>query len=105
MCFIKDFASIAKPLTEILKIGNGEVSGGQSKKIPVSLNEKQRLTFKRLKNILVSNDVMLLYPDYQKPFDLRADASSFALGAVLSQSGKSITLISRPLEITNRISQ
>ena len=96
-CFIKDFASIVKPLTDILKGDNGKVSAGQSKKIPVSLNEKQKFTFEKLKNILVSEDVMLLYPDYQKPFDLTTDASSSGLGAVLSQDKKPITMISRTL--------
>jgi len=40
-CFIKDFALIAKALTEILKGDNGKVSANQSKKIPVTLNDKQ----------------------------------------------------------------
>jgi len=63
----------------------------------VNLNDKQLQTFEKLKNVLVSEDVMLLYPDYQKPFDLTTDASSVGLGAVLSQDKKPITMISRTL--------
>jgi len=97
-CFIKDYASMARPLTEILKGDNGKVSATRSKKIPVSLDENQRLAFEKLKNVLVSEDVLLLYPDYKKPFDLTTDASSTGLGAVLSQERKPITMISRTLK-------
>ena len=63
----------------------------------MNLDEKQCLAFRKLKDILVSEDVMLLYLNYQKPFDLTTDASSFGLGAVLSQDKKPITMISRTL--------
>jgi len=97
-CFIKDFASIARPLTDILKGENGKVSASQSKKIPISFDERQCSAFEKLKNVLVSENVMLLYPDYRKAFDLTTDASAFGLGAVLSQDGKPVTMISRTLQ-------
>lgn len=97
-CFIKDFASIAKPISDILKGQNGKVSAGQSKKIPVKFDESQHAAFEKLKEVLASENVMLLYPDYKKPFDLTTDASSSGLGAVLSQGGKPITMISRTLK-------
>lgn len=97
-CFIKDFASMARPISDILKGENGKVSAGQSKKIPVNFDESQRQAFEKLKEVLTSENVMLLYPDYKKDFDLTTDASSFGLGAVLSQDGKPITMISRTLK-------
>ena len=97
-CFVKDFAKIARPLTDELKGENGKVSASQSKKIPICLNENQISTFNKIKNILISEDVMLMYPDFKKPFDLTTDASSYGLGAVLSQDGKPITFISRTLK-------
>ncbi|GBP98456.1 Retrovirus-related Pol polyprotein from transposon gypsy [Eumeta japonica] len=97
-CFIKDFASIAKPLTDILKGDNGKISAHQSKKIKVDFNENQVQAFNKLKAILSSEEVMLLYPDFKKPFDLTTDASSLGLGAVLSQGGRPITMISRTLK-------
>lgn len=97
-CFIKDFASIAKPLTDILKGENGKVSASQSRKIKINLNEEQLQTFEKLREILASEEVMLLYPDFKRPFDLTTDASALGLGAVLSQSGRPITMISRTLK-------
>lgn len=41
-CFIKDFASIARPLSEILKGENGKVSASQSKKIQVTPRNNAR---------------------------------------------------------------
>jgi len=40
--FIKDFASIARPISDILKGENGSVSKHRSKKIAVEFNETQR---------------------------------------------------------------
>jgi len=39
-CFIKDFASIVRPLNDILKGENGKVSASRSKKIPVASDDK-----------------------------------------------------------------
>lgn len=97
-CFIKDYASIARPPTEILKGDNGKVSAARSRKIPFSLDENLHLAFEKLKTNLVSEDVLLLYLDYQRPFDLTTDASSTGLGAVLSEEVKPITVISRTLK-------
>lgn len=97
-CFIKDFASIARPLTNILKGDNGKTSAQQSKKIQIELNPIEVEAFEKLKRVLISEDVLLLYPDFGKPFDLTTDASAHGLGAVLSQNGKPITMISRTLK-------
>jgi len=42
-CFIKDFASIATPVSDILKGENGTVSRYRSKNLQVQFNEQQRL--------------------------------------------------------------
>jgi len=41
---------------------------------------------------------MLRYPDFKKPFDLTMDASAYGIGAVLSQEGRPISMISRTLK-------
>lgn len=56
-----------------------------SNKILVEFNETQRNAFERLRNILASEDVVLMYPDFKKPFDLTTGASASGIGAVLSQ--------------------
>jgi ribonuclease HI len=95
--FIKDFATIAKSLTNILKGEHGSVSSSRSKGVKICLDEEQREAFHRLRQILSSSDVILPYPDFGKPFELTTDASAKGLGAVLSQEGKPITMISRAL--------
>ena len=53
--------------------------------------------FEKLKHVLTSEDVLLMYPDFKKSFDLTTDASASGLGAVLSQEGRPIIMISRTL--------
>ncbi|KAH8292866.1 hypothetical protein KR044_001666 [Drosophila immigrans] len=69
----------------MLKGENGSVSKHMSRKILIEFNDTQRDAFERLRNILASEDVILMYPDFKKPFDLTTDASANGIGAVLSQ--------------------
>lgn len=71
--FIKDFAKIAKPLTNSLRKGE-----------KLCHTEEFMKAFNKCKNILTSSDI-LQYPDFTKPFILTTDASNHAIGAVLSQ--------------------
>lgn len=73
--FIPSFATIAKPLTSQLR--------GKSKIIDYETLDFQN-AFKKLKEIMTT-DLMLAYPDFDKPFILTTDASNIAIGAVLSQ--------------------
>jgi len=57
-CFIKGFASIAGPLTGILKGENGKVSKYQSRKICIEMSNQQRDAFHKLREILASEDVL-----------------------------------------------
>jgi len=61
------------------------------------MTKEQRETFDRLREILASEDVLVSYPDFKRPLDLTTDASGLSLGAVLSQDGRPITMISRGL--------
>jgi len=97
-CFIKDFPAIARPISDILKGENGTVSRHRSRNISVQFSEAQQQAFQKLRNILASEDVMLRYPDYKKAFDLTTDASAYGIGAVLSQEGRPITMITRTLK-------
>lgn len=97
--FIKNYASIAKPLTKHLSGENGKVSQYLSKKTEIHLDEEGIAAFQRLKNLL-TQQVELTQPDFTKKFVLTTDASDTAIGAVLSQEGKPITFISKTLNST-----
>lgn len=64
--FIKDIVFFPKPLTDLRK--NVAVSESRSKRTIVGLNMKQLNVFHKLKVILSSGDVLLLYPYYFNTF-------------------------------------
>ena len=74
--FIKDFASIAVPLTNLTKNKNPDI---------VVWTEKCDRAFNALKNVLTSTPV-LSSPNFEKMFILQTDASNYGVGAVLSQA-------------------
>lgn len=71
--FVEGFAEIAKPLTKQLRKG-----------MRFGWNSESQVAFELFKQILI-NPPILQYPDFTKEFVLTTDASTFALGAVLSQ--------------------
>lgn len=98
--FVMDYAQLAKPLTSLLRGEDGRVSKYASKNREVSLNEKAIEAFNKIKSTLISQDVILNYPDLDQEFELTTDASNYALGAVLSQKDRPIMFISRTLTKT-----
>uniref|UniRef100_A0A146L2U0 RNA-directed DNA polymerase n=1 Tax=Lygus hesperus TaxID=30085 RepID=A0A146L2U0_LYGHE len=93
--FIKNLADITKPLTIRLKKGN-----------KINVNDPDYIKcFEQCKTLL-TNDPVLKYPDFEKPFILNTDASGVALGAVLSQKFDNeihpIAYASRTLSDTER---
>ncbi|XP_055961800.1 uncharacterized protein LOC126681357 [Mercurialis annua] len=71
--FIKDFSSIARPLTRLLV-----------KDVPFEFTEECQGAFERLKEALVTAPI-ISSPDWSLPFELMCDASDQALGCVLGQ--------------------
>jgi hypothetical protein len=87
--FIPQFSKIAKPLNDLLK-----------KNHLWSWEQEQRDSFRSLQTALTQEPV-LQYPDFTKPFVLTCDASGYAIGAILSQGkighDKPISFASRTL--------
>ncbi|KAJ9529794.1 hypothetical protein QJQ45_022194 [Haematococcus lacustris] len=76
--FVKDFSTIAAPLTALTR------ADGHDKQGVVAWGQAQQSAFDALKQALVSAPI-LIAPDPSQPYTLRCDASSIGIGAVLSQ--------------------
>ncbi|GJW66558.1 putative mitochondrial protein [Tanacetum coccineum] len=82
--FIKDYASISKPLTSLLK------------KNSFAWNSSAQASFEALK-VAMSQAPVLALPDFNKPFTVETDASGMGIGAVLQQGGHPIAYLSKSL--------
>ncbi|CAN6249028.1 unnamed protein product [Urochloa humidicola] len=83
--FVKHFAIIAKPLTELLKKG-----------VLFVWTQDHETAFDTLKAAMSSAPVLSL-PDFSKQFCIETDACKNGVGAVLLQDGHPLAFISKPL--------
>jgi hypothetical protein len=67
-----------------------------SKTVKWQWTVKEQKAFDDMKRIM-SREVLLVYPDFNKPFVIHTDASKVQLGAVISQNGRPIAFYSRKL--------
>jgi hypothetical protein len=89
--FIKNFAKIAAPLTNLLK----------KSVITYEWEETCDEAFETLKGILVKAPVLKL-PNFDKDFKIHSDASDFAIRGVLVQEGRLVTFESKKLNETEQ---
>jgi hypothetical protein len=89
--FIKNFAKIIAPLTNLLK------KSGRTYKWDGACDE----AFETLKGILVKALVLKL-PDFDKDFEIHSDASNFVIGGVLVQEGRLMAFKSKKLSETKQ---
>jgi len=82
--FIQGYATIANPLTKLLKKGAFEWT------------EEASVAMNHLKKALTSAPV-LGFPDFSQPFIVETDASSKGIGAVLRQGKKPLAFLSKSL--------
>ena len=54
-----------------------------------------KLPFNKQMKKLVSEDVLLRFPDHSKPFHIYTDASKYQLGATIKQDDKPIAYFSK----------
>jgi len=89
--FIKNFAKITAPLTNLLK----------KSAVTYEWEEACDEAFETLKGILVKVPVLKL-PDFDKEFEIHSDVSDFAIRGVLLQEGKAVAFESKKLNETKR---
>jgi hypothetical protein len=82
--FIKGYAVISKPLTELLKKGGFHWNDGAQK------------SFETLKHAMVTAPVLKL-PNFNEEFVIETDASDTGIGVVLQQQGHPIAYLSKAL--------
>ena len=51
---------------------------------------------------VIAREVLLAYPNFNKPFEIHTDASDYQLGSVVSQDNKPIAFFSRKLNKAQR---
>ena len=80
--FIKGYASLASPLTQLLGL------------VPFRWTPEAMATFQQLKTAISIAPVLAL-PDFSIPFVVETDASGSGMGAVLTQAGHPISFFSK----------
>ena len=83
-------AHILAPLTELCSTRN-----------KFKWNDNHESSFQQMKK-LVSEDVLLRFPDHSKPFHIYTDASKYQLGATIKQDDKPIAYFSKKLNPAQR---
>ncbi|KAF8047244.1 hypothetical protein N665_3134s0001 [Sinapis alba] len=83
--FVKDFSTLAAPLTSVIK-----------KDVAFKWGTEQEEAFQKLKDSLTNAPVLVL-PNFDKTFEIECDASGTGIGAVLTQGGKPVAFFSEKL--------
>jgi len=69
-----------------------------SKNVVFKWKDTHQQAFDNMKKIL-AREVILAFPDFNKPFEIYTDASDTQLGAVITQEGKPIAFYSKELNL------
>ncbi|OMO75797.1 reverse transcriptase [Corchorus capsularis] len=83
--FVKDFSTLAAPITTVMK-----------KNAPFKWGDEQQEAFETLKDKL-TNAPLLVLPNFNNTFEIEYDASGVGIEAVLMQGGKPVAYFSEKL--------
>ena len=89
--FIRNFSKISAPIIETIK----------KDKKPFKWTIEAERSFQLFKKRVTEQPILAL-PDFQKPFQVKCDASGEAIGAVLNQEDKPIAYFSEKLNESRR---
>ena len=84
--FVKNFSSLAKPMTSLMK-----------KDAPFIWTDQCETSFQRLKDALTSAPILTI-PEGTEGYEVYCDASGLGMGCVLMQHGKVVAYASRQLK-------
>ena len=86
------------PLTSLTANADGQTG---KKRGPIKWEQKHQDAFNKIKQVITS-EVMLSFPDFNKPFEIHTDASDYQLGSVIMQERRPIAFYSRKLNSAQR---
>ena len=75
-----------------------DITGKNAKFVWTDVQQK---AFNSIKKVL-AREVLLAYPDFNKPFEIYTDSSGYQLGSVVTQEEKPIAFFSRKLNKAQR---
>lgn len=82
--FVKNYGTLARPLTEMMK------------KVGLKWGPAGEKAFQELK-LAMSTTPVLAMPNFKQKFEVHTDASEFGIGAVLVQDGRPLAYLSKAL--------
>ena len=85
-------SEMLSPLTDLVgQCGQTKTTRAKgTKKVPWHWEEVHQKAFETVK-ATIAKDIVLAYPDYNKVFEVNTDASDTQLGAVITQSNRSLS--------------
>ena len=83
-------AHILAPLTE--KTGNNQPKNSK----PFVWTDEMDKAFKKIKSLMAA-DILIAYPDHNKPFEIYTDTSDLQMGGVIMQEGRPVAFFSKKL--------